>query len=133
MPVPNTPGGYRKGSGRGKHGWYDGMHFDSTYELAYYIYCKLHNLDIKRCTDRYGYINTKGESRTYYPDFRVNGEIVEVKGYYTPDVALKIQAVNEPVKLLLPDNLKEVFAFVESYTGLRVEKLYKLYNSPTGI
>ena len=133
MPVPKTIGGYRKGSGRGKHGWYDMVYFDSTYELAYYIYCKQHGMSIKRCTDTFKYINSKGQKRVYHPDFRVNDKIVEIKGYKDSDVDLKIQAVSEPVKLLLPGDLSEIFAFVESFTNLKIEKLYTLYSSPTGI
>lgn len=127
MPTPKTIGGYRKGSGRGKHGWYDMMHFDSTYELAYYIYCKQHDMNIERCTNTFEYINSNGEKRTYHPDFRVNGKIVEIKGYKDKDVDLKIQSVTEPIELLLPNDLKPIFEFVEKYTNIKIEKLHKLY------
>ena len=130
-PPLKRPGGYRKGSGRGKHGWYDGIYFDSTYELAYYIYCKNNNIDIKRCNEKYQYKNTKGEKRFYYPDFRVNGELVEIKGFLTPDVALKIKAVSEPVQLLMKKELNNVFKFVESKTNLKIKNLYQLYSDPT--
>ena len=127
MPKPKIVGGYRKGSGRGKHGWYDNMHFDSTYELAYYIYCKQHGQHIERCKDTFEYINSKGLKRTYHPDFRVNGKIIEIKGYKDNDVDLKVQSVTETIELLLPNDLKPVFEFVESYTNVKIADLHKLY------
>ena len=127
MPVPKIPGGYRKGSGRGKHGWYDGIYFDSPYELAYYIYCINHGKKITRCNDRFKYINSAGQLRTYHPDFRVDGKIVEIKGYKDKDVDLKLQSVNEPIELLLPGDLHHIFTFIEQYTGTKIEKLYTLY------
>jgi len=132
--VPVTSGGYRKGSGRGKHGWYDNIYFDSTYELAFYIFCKNKNIKIERCNDVFEYINTKGETRKYHPDFRVNGKITEIKGYYTPEVDLKTKAVNEPIDIFYKKDLKEIFKYVEKHTELKIKKLYLLYkNSPTGI
>lgn len=41
-------GGYNPGSGRGKKGWYKGFFCDSSWGLAYIIYCLDHNIDIKR-------------------------------------------------------------------------------------
>jgi predicted nucleic acid-binding Zn ribbon protein len=126
-PPINGSGGYRKGSGRGKHGWYDNIYFDSTYELAFYIYCKNKNIEIKRCEDTFEYINIDGNKRIYHPDFRVNGKITEIKGYYTPNVDLKIKSVNEPIDIFYKENLKEIFQFVETYTNLKIKNLYKLY------
>ena len=128
MPVPNKPGGYRRGSGRSKHGWYDNVYFDSTYELAYYIYCKEKGIYIERCVDKYKYINSKGKIRTYHPDFRVEGKIVEIKGYKDREVDIKLRAVNEPVELLLPKDLQHIFEFVTNHTGIKIPKLYKLYD-----
>lgn len=41
-------GGYRKGSGVGKSGWYNGIYCDSSWELAYVIYHIDNNLPIIR-------------------------------------------------------------------------------------
>lgn len=129
---PKTPGGYRKGSGRGKNGWYDNIHFDSTYELAYYIYCKQNGLNIERCKESYPYTNSEGKKCFYFPDFRVEGKIIEIKGFINKDVNLKIKAVNEPVELLLPNDLKNIFNFVEKHIKLKIKNLYKLYGTPDG-
>jgi hypothetical protein len=120
-------GGLRRGSGRGKHGWYDNVFFDSTYELAYYIYCKSNNIKIARSTAVFNYINSDGYPRKYYPDFQLEDTLVEIKGFETPDVILKTQSVNVPIVVLYKEDLKEIFKFVETLTGVKIEKLYTLY------
>ena len=37
-------GGYKPGSGRGKQGWYKGYWCDSSWELAFVMYCLYNNL-----------------------------------------------------------------------------------------
>lgn len=126
---PLTPGGYRQGSGRGKHGWYKGFYLDSNYELAYLIYCLDHDKKIQRNTKSFGYTDSNGNLRKYYPDFRVNGVLTEIKGYYTKDLTLKINSVNEPINVLFPKDLDQVFEYVENKTNLQIAELYKLYET----
>ena len=85
------------------------------------------NIEIKRSKDVFQYINKKGEKRKYYPDFRINGKLTEIKGYYSPEVDLKLKSVNEPIDILYKKDLKEIFKFVENKTGLKIKNLYKLY------
>lgn len=53
--------------------------FDSSWELALWIYCEDHNEKIIRCpcSFEYMYQNTK---HYYIPDFEYNGNIIEIKG-----------------------------------------------------
>lgn len=53
--IPVKIGGYVINSCRGKHGWYKGIYCDSTYELAYVIYCLDHNIPIRRCEEVFEY------------------------------------------------------------------------------
>lgn len=124
---PITPGGYRHGSGRGKHGWYKGFYLDSTYELAYVIYCLDHNIEIKRNKKYYEYNDKDGKRKKYYPDFIVDGNLVEIKGYYTYNLNEKLAAVDEPIQVMFADDLKHVFEYVENKTGLAVKELHALY------
>lgn len=128
---PKHPGGYRQGSGRGKHGWYKGYYLDSNYELAYLIYCLDHNIDIQRNKQSYPYTDTDNKVKNFYPDFRVNGKLTEIKGFYTHNLDLKIQSVTEPIDVLFPENLQEVFTYVKNKTGLDVKNLYQLYENGT--
>ena len=77
-------GGYVRGSGRGKKGWYKGFFCDSSWELAYVVYCLEHNISIQRNTEKRKYIWNNKE-KNYIPDFIVDGKLVEIKGWHTPE------------------------------------------------
>lgn len=125
---PKTPGGYRRGSGRGKHGWFKGYYLDSTYELAYLIYCLDHNIDIVRNTKYYEYVS-EGKTKKYYPDFLVEGDLVEIKGYYVKDLDDKLSSVDRPIKVLFPEDLVDIFNYVSKKTGYKVKDLHVLYEN----
>jgi hypothetical protein len=63
-----------------KHYKYNSLNFDSSWELAVYIYCIDHNISIIRESVRFKYINSNGVESYYFPDFEIEGHIVEIKG-----------------------------------------------------
>ena len=95
-------GGYKQGSSRGHHGYYKGYWCDSTYELAYLIYCLDHNIKIERCKESFEY-EIDGKTHKYHPDFLIDDEIIEIKNFHRDDVDIKINAVkklNRKIKVL---------------------------------
>ena len=58
---------------------YDGESFDSTWELALWIYAKDHNENIIRNPQSYSY-EYKGKKYRYFPDFLYKNDIIEIKG-----------------------------------------------------
>ena len=58
---------------------YDGIVFDSSWELALWIYCKDHGEEIEKNPVKYEYFF---EDKKYYyiPDFKYRGKIIEIKG-----------------------------------------------------
>jgi len=116
-------GGYVKGSGRGKKGWYKGFFCDSSWELAYVIYCLEHGIDIKRNTEIREYI-WKGQVKKYIPDFNVQGVITEIKGYKTEQWLAKLKA-NIDVKVLYEKDLEYIIEYVSSKYGKDFVKLYE--------
>lgn len=58
---------------------YDNMAFDSSWEVAYWIYCVENGHTIRRCSTKISY-EYNGETFFYEPDFEVDGELVEIKG-----------------------------------------------------
>ena len=58
---------------------YNNLKFDSSWELAFYIYCIDNNNNIIRETCFFTY-NCNGTDYSYFPDFRVDGSLVEIKG-----------------------------------------------------
>lgn len=126
-------GGYRQGSARSHHGWYKGYWCDSTYELAYLIYNLDHNISIERCSEIFEYIN-EGKKHTYHPDFIVNSEIIEIKGYHNPLVDAKAYSVNNKhYRILYKNDLTECFDYVaKTYNKRYVGKwnnFYELYDN----
>lgn len=119
-------GGLTLKSGRGKKGWYKGYFCDSTYELVYIIYNIDHNIEFKRC-DRFYTYEVDGKIHKYYPDFELSdNSLIEIKGYYTPLVDIKLQSVNDrPIKVLFKEDLKYAFDWVKEKYSYKY--LYDLY------
>ena len=63
-----------------KHYKYDSLNFDSSWELAVYIYCVDNNIHIEREPVRFKYINEFGKDSYYFPDFIIEDRIIEIKG-----------------------------------------------------
>ena len=119
-------GGYREKSGYGKSGTYKGIFCNSTWELAYLIYCIDKNYKIERCNKYYTYLGTDNLEHKYYPDFIVNDEIVEIKGYITESWKMKLPIVErENIKVLYKDDMKDILEYVINTYG---EDFYKLYD-----
>ena len=111
-------GGLRPGAGYGKHGTYKGYWCDSTYELVYIIYCIDHNINIKRNTSDAFMYTYNGKIHRYYPDFIVNNEYVEIKGYHTDLVDIKTDSVvmsGKTIKVLYKNDLQYAFDYVKNH------------------
>lgn len=60
---------------------YDNNTFDSSWELALYIYAKDHHLEIERTPIMFEYLY-EGKLHKYIPDFMFNGKLIEIKSEY---------------------------------------------------
>lgn len=71
----------------------EGVHFDSKWEYAYYVYIKnIQGGTIERNTgDYFYYIDAAGKRRKFYYDFIVNGCPYEVKGIFRANDVLKME------------------------------------------
>lgn len=120
-------GGLRQGSGRGKKGWYKGYFCDSTYELVYVIYNLDNNILFKRCQRQYEY-SYNGILHKYHPDFELSdGSLVEIKGYHTDEVDVKLSSVTDRnIQVLYEEDLKYAFDWVKQhYTYKELSDLYE--------
>lgn len=64
---------------------YNGISFDSSWELAFWIYCQDNNIAIERETKAFPYVY-QDKTHYYIPDFLLNQEqFVEIKGDYFLD------------------------------------------------
>ena len=60
---------------------YDGQKFDSSWELAFYYFLKKKGVEFEfQPVDAKIDYMYNGEKHTYYPDFRVGNQIIEIKG-----------------------------------------------------
>jgi hypothetical protein len=122
-------GGYRKGSGRSKSGYYKGIYCGSTYELCWVIYNIDHRIKFERFPGK-----LEKDGITYYPDFLLSDgkTIVETKGYEKKDSVDKKTKVAESfgyiVNVLRKDDLQYAFDYVtETYNTKRFYELYDGY------
>lgn len=128
----NLGGGYRlNGHRKSIKGYYKGIYCDSTYELAYLIYCLDHNIDIKRCEETFEY-EYEGKKHKYHPDFIVNNELIEIKGYYTDLVDVKAKSVDKEIKILYYNDMINIFRYVAETYNKKFNKsknnFYELYD-----
>lgn len=119
-------GGYQKGSGRGKSGWYRGYYCDSSYELAWVIYNLDHDITFKRNTTKFPYEYNNKQLR-WIPDF-INeaGIFVEIKGYMTDQVKAKLKDFPYKIEVLMEKDLTDVFKYVINKHGKDFTKLYEV-------
>ena len=115
-------GGYRKGSGRGKSGWYKDIYCDSSWELAFVIYHLDNRMNIKRCKEHRKYIY-KNKEHTYIPDFVTDFGIIEIKGYKTEQWMIKEQS-NPDIKVLYKEDIQFYMDYVIKKYGNDYIKLY---------
>ena len=108
-------GGYRKGSGVGKQGWYKNIFCDSSWELAFVCYYKKHGLNISRCKEHRKYI-FNNEEHIYIPDFRTDDGIIEIKGYSSKQWKQK-ELQNPDIKVLYYKDIKYYLDYVISKYG----------------
>lgn len=116
-------GRYIKGSGRGKKGWYKGYWCDSSWELALVIYCLENNITIERNYETYDYVYN-GINHKYHPDFLVDGELVEVKGYWTEQTTAKINQCPKQIRILDKATIKPYIEYAVFQYGKDFIRLY---------
>ena len=60
---------------------YDNRLFDSSWELAYYIWLQDNNIKFEYQPNiSFKYVDGYGKSHEYYPDFLIDGKYIEIKG-----------------------------------------------------
>ena len=118
-----------KGVGRAYKGWYKNYWCDSQWELAFVIYCIDHNIKINRCQEAFEY-EYNNEKHLYYPDFIVNDQYIEIKGYQSKKDLAKIQYFPKNKTLLVYKyrELKPIFKYVlKQYEIKSINDIHILY------
>lgn len=125
--VKGKAGGLREGSGRGKKGWYKGYFCDSTWELAFLVYCIDNNIKIIRNTKGFKYSFNR-KLHKFYPDFLLeNNTFIEIKGQQ--DAQYRAKQKSFPYKLITigKDEIKYYIEYVNKNYTTNLISLYDLY------
>ena len=111
---------------RYKYGIYNGIHCDSSWELAFLMYCLDKAIPIKRCQDHFQY-EINNHRHNYFPDFIVNDVYYEIKNYYTETVKAKISQFPKDKKLVIIDS-KDIKKYINYCKEKYGEMFYTLYD-----
>lgn len=119
-------GGIRNGSGRAKTGYYKGVYCGSTYELAFLIWNMDHGENISRCTESYEY-QYQGKIHVYWPDFKIDDMIYEIKGRMQEVDQFKIDSCS--AVLIDHERIRPYIDYVCEKYGCHKSKMWILYDS----
>ena len=121
----NPRGGYKRGSGRGKKGWYKGYWCDSSWELAWVIYNVEHSITFHRNLTKFEY-SYENKQRFWTPDFQLdNGDYVEIKGYETEQSRSKFRDFKYKLIVLRKTEMAPILQYVVSKYGKNFIRLYE--------
>lgn len=123
--IAKETGGFKEGSAKNyKHGWYKGIHCDSSWELAFVVYMLDHNIEISRYNGyRTYYLENK--QHKFYPDFVVDDKLYEIKGIKDKISEAKLQ-YNPDVIFLYRNDMKRYIEYTSEKYGRNFwETLYE--------
>lgn len=111
---------------RNYYGTYREFHCDSSWELAFVLYCLDHNIPIKRNHEFFEYY-IDGQLHRYFPDFIINNTFIEIKGRCTKVDLIKFESFPKSLRLyvLKSAELKPCFQYCEDQYG---KEFYRLYD-----
>lgn len=116
-------GGYRRGSGIGKKGWYKGIWCDSSWELAWVVFNLDHGKPFERNQEFFNY-EFGGRVRRWLPDFIMNGAYYEIKGYETEQSIAKVRGFPHKLVVLGRVEMEPILTYVISKYGKDFIALY---------
>lgn len=123
-----------------KHYYYNNIMFDSSWELAYYIWLKDNNIEFEYQPNiSFEYIKDNKIHR-YYPDFKVNNELQEIKGthFFDKDGQLidpyskkllseKYKCMQDNnIKILKENDIKPILEYIFEKYGRKYLKQFKV-------
>ncbi len=118
-------GGYERGSGRGRKGWYHGYWCDSTYELAFVVWALDHQIPFERNLEFFAY-EYQGKVMRWMPDFVLaDGTFIEIKGYLTEQAQAKFEYFLPPLRIFTRVDLDRMFDYVQHRYGKNLLALYE--------
>ena len=112
--------------GKFKYGRYKGIWCDSSWELAYLLYCLDFNITIERNKRGFSYI-WEESIHSYFPDFYLpdTNQYVEIKGYRSARDEAKINQFTESLKIIDAKEIRPILEHVQQKYGTQFIDLYE--------
>ena len=116
----------RRTPGKFKYGWFKGIWCDSSWELAYLLYCLDHDIKIERNKKGFSYF-WQGSVHSYFPDFYLpaTDQYVEIKGYKSNKDEEKIIQFKEHLLVIGAVEIQPILTYVQQRYGKDFIKLYE--------
>ena len=116
----------RRTPGKFKYGWFNGIWCDSSWELAYLLYCIDHNISIERNKKGFSYI-WQDSVHSYFPDFYLpaTNQYVEIKGYKSNKDEEKIIQFKETLIVIGAAEIQPILDYVQQKYGKDFTRLYE--------
>lgn len=122
---------------------YNDEYFDSSWEVAYYIWLKDHDINFIYHPKTYFYYEFNGKQKRYEPDFQVNDEFIEIKGDqfidkdnnlinpYNDNKNLQYKAkldcmIKNSIKILKRLDMLPIFCYIKEKYGKNYIKQFKI-------
>lgn len=105
---------------------YEGITFDSSWELAFVIYNLEHNIKFERNKRKFVYVY-EGKELNYLPDFIIDGKYIEIKGYSSKQWEAKFNQFpkEETLEVIDKHTIKPYINYVEQKYGKNYITLYE--------
>lgn len=106
---------------------YNNLQFDSSWEIAYYIWLKDHNIEFEYQPDISFEYEYNGKIHKYFPDFKIGNEIIEIKSDYLYNKMLKENTIENAkfnciksnnIKILLKSDIKKYLKYITKVYGV---------------
>lgn len=112
--------------GWAKRGWYRGIWCDSSWELAFVLYCFDNNINFIRNKDSFPY-TWDGYTHNYTPDFYLPDQdmYIEIKGQYTEKEQAKIEQFSKSITVYQYTEMLPILDYVTSKYGDNFTDLYE--------
>ena len=99
---------------------FENLHFDSTWEIAYYIWLKDNSKNFEIHPKKHFTYFFDDTKHKYYPDFLVDGKYVEIKGPHLLNEMMKENTVsNAKYKCMIENDVKVISDLTPYFTYLK--------------
>lgn len=111
---------------RYKYGTYCGVHCDSSWELAFVLYLKDHNIAFTRNSNDFFEYTYQEELHSFFPDFIIDNVYYEIKNYVSELTEAKKRCfpADKQLKILYYNDMKVYLDYAKQTYGKDFFRLY---------